>query len=646
MLPPQNAQKPHRNGKATQEQARNPLFENVVYGVLPQTRKNLGAATLPLNPAPTLQQRWHNAFDPLENLLFHVQPRRFWAFDSEFISSGRPNHPEDVHTIQFSDGTDTFVLESAEQLKQWLTNHHRIKTLYGFVILCDLASISEWLGQTRVIAHKRGSQTVGSIHFRGFKATVYDAQPLLKSFGVNRLEDAGEIIGYPKLPKPDYIGKRKYQSAHERRQFIAYAEADAVITSRIVKWLFNNFNADPQRHASAGTLARDIFDLPERLERYGRNVYVPPLENRVHSAIYAGRNEGFKTGNMQNAVYNDVSSLYPVSMCATHCLEITGAKACSPSELTIDKNCFEGKNYGWLEGSFESTNDKWALPLRGKNVFYATGTIQGFYHTYDLAAAHAKIVHVTRAYKPIFEVSPIHEKFVKMTLDRVEGRLEGNNKKFAKAVLNACSGKLGQAKPPATTSNFFAYSTLLAHSHALMSHLFGSCTTEILAMDTDSIFSYDDMSGKWFELDEGEYSIPVKMDVKGRGDLSFFRAKNYILQPQEGKPVFGRHGWVYWLEDFLKLHDGGLTELLTRQDIKATLLTRVKEAQRLAKGRWRTKPVTLSLEKLKSLLKADTKRQRNDYDSYGLVTAKRSEPSRAWNYDEMLLEQKELFRFS
>ena len=102
--------------------------------------------------------------------------------------------------------------------------------------------------------------------------------------------------------------------------------------------------------------------------------------------------------------------------------------------------------------------------------------------------------------------------------------------------------------------------------------------------------------------------------------------------------VVGRHGWQYFYEDFLKLQDGSITELETRIDIKHTLLTRVKEAQKLATGRWRTKPVTLTLEKIKSLLKADLKRKRGNNDSYGLVMEHRSEPSQAWSYTDLLVE--------
>jgi hypothetical protein len=156
-------------------------------------------------------------------------------------------------------------------------------------------------------------------------------------------------------------------------------------------------------------------------------------------------------------------------------------------------------------------------------------------------------------------------------------------------------------------------------------------------MDTDSIFSESDMTGKHFDLTDGERSIPIMMDAKGRGDLAFFRSKNYILKSRDGsEPVVGRPHWFYFYEDYLKLFDGSVTELLTRQDIKHTLLTREKEALKLAKGRWRTKPVRLDLAKIKALLFADMKRRRPTYDSYQLVIEKRCSSSEAWRYEDLM----------
>jgi hypothetical protein len=588
-----------------------------------------------------------------------MRNRSIWGFDSEFLMSGRINEPSDVCSVQFSDGSllNSVVLEDADSLKDWLHNHEHVKALFGFVVLPDLGSIEEWLGEKHVSIKTRGVQTIGEIKYRGFNAKVYDARPLLANFGLRRLEDCGRVVGFPKLPKPDWLGLRKAPSKSERDRFVEYAKADAIITSRIVKWLADNFGADPEKHASAGTLARDTFALPKRLRRVKRTIVLPPLERMVKTACFAGRSEGFITGFSPSVTYNDVKSLYPCSLVATRALDVVSATPCNVSDLNIDKNAdLNDARYGWVEGVFETHNDLWGLPLRGSNNFYANGVVSGFYHTFDLIAAKAEVLAVAHAYQPIFKRSKTHDAYADMLINRLDGRMSETERMFAKGVLNSLSGKLGQSKPCfSRTSNFFAYSTVLAHSHLLMSRLFDKCAGKIYAMDTDSIFSDLNMAGKHFELSDGERSIPIIMSVKGCGDLSFFRSKNYILKPKDidlaryhdlsaedrARVVVGRHGWQYFYEDFLKLADGSITELRTRKDIKHTLLTRAHEALKMAKGRWKTRPVTLSLAKIKALLNADKKRRRSNYDSYGLVMQKCNVKSKAWVYEDLMCMEKE-----
>ena len=93
------------------------------------------------------------------------------------------------------------------------------------------------------------------------------------------------------------------------------------------------------------------------------------------------------------------------------------------------------------------------------------------------------------------------------------------------------------------------------------------------------------MCGKWLELTDGEYTVPVLMDIKGKGDLAFFRSERYIMKGEIS--CYGAHGWRYFIEDYLKLFDGTITELDTRIDIKHTFLTRQKEALKMVKGRWK-----------------------------------------------------------
>jgi hypothetical protein len=263
------------------------------------------------------------------------------------------------------------------------------------------------------------------------------------------------------------------------------------------------------------------------------------------------------------------------------------------------------------------------------------GIISGLYSTFDIAAAKAEIINVKRCYKPILRDDIAeHNKYADMLLKKLEGKYSAKEKGYYKAILNAVSGKLGQSKPISERSNFLAYNILLGHSHLTMSKLFDKCSAPIIGMDTDSIFSQQDMTGKWFEVTDGEHTLPIRMDVKGKGDLAFFRSKRYIMRGEIS--CYGAHGWRYFIEDYLKMFNGDLTELDTRIDVKHTLLTRQKEALKLAKGRWRTRPEHLTLDKIKELLTADDKRQRANYDSYGLVMERKNEPSKAWNYDEYM----------
>ena len=130
-----------------------------------------------------------------------------WGLDSEFMQSGRLNEPADMHSIQISDGTpeNTFFFDSADGLKKWLSSHHSITDLYGFVALPDLASVSVWLPPKAVKIYMRGCQTCGKIKYGRFEARMWDTRPLLVNFGIRRLEQAGDIVGFPKLAHPKFL---------------------------------------------------------------------------------------------------------------------------------------------------------------------------------------------------------------------------------------------------------------------------------------------------------------------------------------------------------------------------------------------------------------------------------------------------------
>jgi len=581
---------------------------------------------------------------------------KIWAFDSEFLLS-KDGHAGDILTIQFSDGESleldnkhNFIFYDAKSLKTFLHNHRKgLKVVYAFVALPDIGSLQEWLGYNAVKAHRRGVQHTATVKSYGARFRIVDAQVLLKSFGFSRLANCGQHLGLPKLKKPRYLGLRAWKNDEEKEKFVKYALRDAIVTARIVRWMRETLDADPAKLVSSGSLAKRFFAFPKRLQRKKKTILLTTFESDVQLNTFAGRSEGFMTGVEDGVFYNDVGSLYPCSMVAMRAMNIRSFKKCKLEDLdltgdlkiTEDDKC----HYGWVEGIFETHNDLWGLPIRGNRNFYMTGRRFGLFNTFDIGAAKATPLYVNRCWMPTFRKDVArHEFFAKWLLKRLNREVTDVQRRFIKAVWNSSSGKLGQRKPmPATTSNFLAYNLLLGHSHLIMSKSFDRCVAmgaQPLAMDTDSVFSKVDMTGKMFEVSDGEITVPITMDVKGAGRLTFFRSKRYILWDTSkpyvfGKnPCFGRHGWRYWIEDFLRLFPADLDKMETRMDIKHTLMTQVKEAKELILGHWRTRPETLDLAKIKMLLTADNKRDRENYDSYQLVREGRSIYSKAWDFND------------
>lgn len=566
----------------------------------------------------------------------------FYGFDSEFLPTGRTGDPASVHSVQFSDGaTDHHFIESPVELKKWLHNRRQtLKEIFGFNMLCDLGAIKEWLPSKSVEVVRYRGKLIGKIHYGSTRIKAYDTQPLLLNFGLRKLEDIGDVVSVPKLPKPPFLGLRKWQTQEEYEAFRHYAVADAIITARAVKWLIEENNCDPRIHASAGTLASEYFNFPNRHKQKHGRILIPPIERAIAQSTSAGRSEFFVTGYTPYAYYNDVKSLYPLSIVTTRALMIDGVIPCNPKDLAIDQD-LNNPNFGWVEGFFHTDNKMWGIPINAKQVTYVIGYVMGLFHTYDLTAAKAKPLWISKAYKPTFDRSrqKSHNQFATMLLKRLEGEMDKRESRYAKAVLNSTYGKLGQSHPEARTTNYPAFTTILAHSHLIMSHLFDRCPTPIIGMDTDSIFSATDMSGNYGELTDGEFTIPIIMENKGKGELASFRAKTYMMH-EEGKPirVYGRHAWHYFIEDYFKLWENPQFPFMTRIEVKHTLRTRQKQALKLPLGFWEAKPVKLTREKVSELLKADDKRKRQTYDSFNLFEQRKNQSSEPYIMDEILFD--------
>jgi hypothetical protein len=609
----------------------------------------------------------------------------FWGVDSEFMKSGRRARASDVHSIQFSNGIDShFFIESASQLKRFFKDHRYIKKMYAFNLPAEVGSFRSMLAEgdyeTHDEANKHSAVKFDKIRNRkiceirfvkelGFNCVIYDIQGLCSNLGFRNLKSIGKYLQFPKDEPPSWLGYRKWETEDEKEIFVKYSLRDAQITSQAARMLKERWKIDPEIHVSVGTVAKEVFQFPHRLEKRNGLVYIPPLEDNVRKWTFGGRSECFKTGYIEDVYYNDVKSLYPASMLATRCLQITGAEECQLSDLDITGEIAPDR-YGWIDGYFETNNELWGLPRRAKNNIYMTGKFAGFYHTFDLAAAKAKVIDAYACYRPRWNVNALyHEKLAKMFEAKLNGKLSKEDNIFYKAVMNSASGKLGQgcsywkygnrkssrnsetnasttdgfSSFPATTSNYFAYNTLLAHSHYTMSRLYDFCKAKYaktpIYTDTDSIMLQGvDMSGTHFEYDDGVRKIPITLDVKAHGNLSLFRSKRYILDVSEDvdgyvKDGFAYHGWKYDRDSFLALRYGNVGWIDTRMSIKSTAHTRVKDALKMELGRWYNRPVRLGYKDIVRLLSSDTKRNRGckeNYNSYRLVSERKSVDSVSW----------------
>lgn len=609
-----------------------------------------------------------------------------WAIDSEFLLPTEEDARQAVKlkgfgtegkvtTIQFSkcessdepvheDGPkqNSWIVESADELKKFLENKRQtLKTVYGFNALCDYGSLVFWLGEQKHKPKLFGIQFRGRVQYEHCKFTLYDAQPLLKSFGLGNLARCGELLGLGKLPKPPFLGEREPANDEEWKTFRAYARMDANITARITAWLIQKQGADPQIYASAGTLAAKEFQLPKRLEYLGKGkriVRLPALEQTVSEATYAGHWDTYSTGYWTGVTYNDCKSLYPLAMAATECFKIQKLEAINHPDKNAWADYVEPlKNdalamtedgypaYGWIEGTFETHSDCWGLPVRKYGrTYYVNGTVQGIYHSCDLAAAEATTKNIVRIICPVYDEkqNKNQQKFNDLLTKRLEGEVDDIESMRIKAILNASSGKLAQRRPVITPqTNFPAYSTLLAYSHLIMATLLRNYPNLPLGIATDSIFGQTDWTGKKFDVNTQPYSFPVILDKKGEGDLAQFKTGMYILMDESqpiappNNPKYAAKGWLYRLEDYFKLYTGKVEVLETRKDVRRTLKNLNELVATTQLGYWISEKVTLDKEKIHGLLRADTKRKRPTYDSYMLVGQGLAVSSTPWEKTEL-----------
>jgi hypothetical protein len=510
-----------------------------------------------------------------------------------------------------------------------------------------------------------GVQHRAWIQYTSTEFIVVDMMPILYNFVFHRLEDLHKICGLHKKTKPNWLGKRRWRDQYEFDDFKDYSMTDAEITARAAAWLVQEQRVDPVKYMSAGTIAKDYFNFPQRLTKLPGNAgyEVPYIESLIDQTTSAGRSECFLNGFIQDVTYHDVQSLYPLSIVATRCLQIDGVtdvpdfewssyERSIPDAFTLPSE-MDGSTiplYGWIRGSFfvdPEKQDKWGLAQRGEERnYYCVGRIHGTFSTFDLCAAHAKPLAIEKVWRPIYSDQALasHNKYCETLEHKLDPGTTIEQAYKLKAVLNAASGKLCQSHPTASaTSNYPAYSMLIGYSHLIMSRLFDRYDSEIISIDTDSILGRKKMLGQQDEVTDGEQSFAVNLKDKGHGNVASFRSKQYVLWDESlgyvpgVNPKYAAHGWDFFTDHFKRLYWGKITYLNTGREVKHTLLTNHDDAKWLPLGHWYYEPAILTLKTISERVRCDSKRVRENDDSYGLVIQRKCAGSKARNYQEELL---------
>lgn len=549
----------------------------------------------------------------------------FWGIDTEASNKGKTHEKSDLHSIQvcnnLSEKKSGKVFTTPRDFKRWYMHDvkPRPKIFYAFTLPFEYGTLSAWeLLHTSAPWQFWSDKPVNLFYInlkktkrsrKGCKIPIFDVRILfhqlrygnlylssLKKLGDYLSDYYKEDIHKLAAPMGEDFGKRapSLMVEGEFQYFEKYGIRDAFIAAKAAEWLHTNIiekwlhgKIDITRLYSWGTVARHYFNLPTINESnwYARErtVTFPNIwHKKIFEQTYAGRNEAFKTGNVGEQYYNDVGSLYPISMIETQWLLI---KDVEDVTLRVNKDVLLGKAswqkfyestgvaYGWVLGDFRVNDDLWSLPYKvGENNWYVKGEfLNGLYHILDLQASNAEILKVHRVLNPVFDKSQakLMKRFEQLTKIKLYDEYESQIEKYCiKSTINSTSGILGKSHPNfAEYTNIPAYNTLLAQSHLFMSELFHTYHSKrhpIVYTDTDSFFwdqpvgtqdkdklikdckPYPDLPFQVLD------TVPLTVGLRGvsrpEGTV-IFRAKMYY----QGESSFAFSGWKprpEFFEDF------------------------------------------------------------------------------------------------
>jgi hypothetical protein len=636
-----------------------------------------------------------------------------WGVDSEGKARGVVDSTADIHSIQVcsSLGEDTGrVFRSEREFRDWtqsLRSDQRPNCFYSFTLPYEYGSLSAWdllgaVDEKDRWPWQRGlDQPVNLFYIKpGRKRIpVYDVRRLLAPLTIEK-EEAANLVALanylsdyykedihkllsPLGGSPEEGGEFGLRAPTEEEwpYFCKYGIRDAYINAKAGQWIVENVvtgwlkSAIPLENLySWGTVARYYLNLPEvGYVRYrkpdGRLVigYENAWQFKILKALTAGRSEAFWTGNVGQAYYNDVVSLYPVSLVHTQGLLICNVVLWEGDRTQLEgpitwQKFYEitGSPYGWILGNFSTSDDLWGLMVgAGDQNWCCTGdNFDGMlYHTLRLDAANADVKRANAVLLPVFSESPAFREAMRLFENLAQRKMGKQYKdeieKFSiKATMNSATGYVGKSEHGiGLTTNPAAYDTILAESYLLMSqifHRYHSPKHPIYYTDTDSFFWDEPVEETIAYLEPYPglpYQIladlPLAIDMKGESrpeGAVIFRGKMYY----QSKKSYACSGWKARRGDFVKIVEGKLREADVQVQISKKWKTRRRDVGRLQVGRWQVQNEKYTVignakgqGNLPMLFRADKKRCRPKYNSYELFLIDEHADSRAWTLDEL-----------
>lgn len=252
----------------------------------------------------------------------------------------------------------------------------------------------------------------------------------------------GDILGLPKLQRPDFIGKHP-QTKEEWKELEQYNIRDSEISMKAIRFFYDTFElmgASPKLTIASTSMSLFknkyvddqfyVHDIPILLEQF--------------EGYYGGNTHAYARGYIENYNYYDINSLYPSVMLNEYpdpnSLHIT-----RKGDIGYIENCM-----GVSDVTIYCPYMRYPLlPYRTETkLLFPTGTFRGWYSHAELCRAIdlgyvIKDIHKTYYYTK--ECIPFREFVTDMYKKRLAFlETENNMQLVVKLLMNGLYGKFGQ----------------------------------------------------------------------------------------------------------------------------------------------------------------------------------------------------------